>query len=205
MEPNEKDPAGSAADEQAPAGESARVGFEADEAPRPKKSRRKLFTVLGIIAAVIIVAGIGGFIWHESPSFCNAICHDPMDPYVEGYYSGDASLLVTAHAAEGDECLDCHKPTIGEQVSELFVWISGDYKTPLPMTKIGTRDFCMECHDDAEMKAATENYNGTSRNPHDSHYGDTIECYSCHRVHRTSTMYCNECHPDISGPSGWEK
>ena len=21
-------------------------------------------------------------VWHEQPSFCNAICHDPMDPYL---------------------------------------------------------------------------------------------------------------------------
>ena len=76
---------------------------------KPKrKSKRIPLIVLTVIAVVIIGAGVGVWVWHEDPSFCNAICHDPMDPYVEGYYSGDAKLMVTAHAEAGEDCLSCH-------------------------------------------------------------------------------------------------
>jgi nitrate/TMAO reductase-like tetraheme cytochrome c subunit len=171
----------------------------------PKKKGKRALIVVGIVAAVLVLAGIGGVVWHESPSFCNALCHNPMDPYVEGFYSGDSMLLVTAHAEAGDECLDCHKASVGEQLTELGAYISGDFKTPLPMTKNGTRELCLSCHDAQDIKASTANYGGSSRNPHDSHYKDSLECYTCHRVHRESVMYCAECHPDISGPAGWEK
>jgi hypothetical protein len=183
-----------------------RVADETSSSPIApvRKSHKKLWIILGIVALVIAGVGIGGWVWHEQPSFCNAICHQPMDPYVESYYSQDSTLLVTAHAEAGDECLDCHEPAIDEQVGEVMKWISGDFKDPLPMTKTGTRAFCLVCHDSEEIKASTVNYGGSSRNPHDSHYGDALECYSCHRVHQQSTLYCNECHPDITGPSGWK-
>lgn len=51
-------------------------------APAPKKPRRKGWIIAGVVAAVIIVAGAGFWVWHEQPSFCNAICHSPMDYYV---------------------------------------------------------------------------------------------------------------------------
>lgn len=172
--------------------------------PKKKRSHKKHWIVLGTVAVIIIGLGIGGLVWHEQPGFCSAICHEPMDSYVSGYYSGDNSLLVTAHAEAGEECLDCHKTDLGQQISELGVYISGDYTTPLPMTKTGTREFCGECHDSEEIKTKTENYGGSKRNPHDSHYGDSIECYSCHRAHRESTMYCSECHKDITSPNGWK-
>jgi hypothetical protein len=171
--------------------------------PRRKRSRKKLWITLGIIAVALVGLFAGGWTWHEQPSFCNAICHQPMDSYVEGYYSGDATLLVAAHEEAGERCLTCHEPTIGEQLAEVGTWVTGAYQDPLPMTKTGTREFCLECHDSEEIKVATVNYGGSARNPHDSHYGDALECYTCHRVHRASVMYCNECHKDISGPAGW--
>ena len=47
--------------------------------------RRKWPIAVGCVAAVIVLAAAGFFVWHEQPSFCNAICHVPMDNYVEGY------------------------------------------------------------------------------------------------------------------------
>jgi len=176
---------------------------EEKETPKKKRSKKKLLIVLGVIGVVLVALGIGGVAWHSTPGFCSTVCHSPMAPYVEGFYSGDTKLLVTAHAEEGEECLDCHKATLGEQLSEAMSWISGNFTDPLPMTKTGTRAFCLECHDSEEIKLATVNYNGTARNPHDSHYGDSLECFSCHRVHRESVMYCNSCHPDIRGPEDW--
>ena len=170
---------------------------------KPKKSKKKLLIVLGVIAVVLVSVVIGGWTWHNSPTFCNAFCHSPMDSYVEGYFSDDVTWLAATHRVAGEECLDCHKATIGEMVNEAIAWVSGNYTDPLPMTKIGTREFCLACHDYQDAIAATVNYNGSSRNPHDSHYGDSIECYSCHRGHRESVMFCNSCHPDISGPPTW--
>jgi hypothetical protein len=199
METNEKDPI----DEQATVNDDATTDPEPDKAPRPKKRKRKLLVVLGVIVVVLVAAGTGLWIWHSSPTFCNAICHSPMDSYVEGYYSSDDTLLAAAHREADEQCLDCHVSTIGQQISEAGSWISGSYTDPLPMTKTGTREFCLPCHDESAIQQATENYNGTARNPHDSHYRDALECYTCHRVHRESTMYCNSCHPDIKGPSDW--
>jgi nitrate/TMAO reductase-like tetraheme cytochrome c subunit len=178
---------------------------EAEQKAKPKKRGKQVFIVLGVILVVLCGAGLGLWVWHNDPSFCNAFCHEPMDPYVEGYYSSDPTLLAALHAIEGEDCLSCHVPTIGQQVTEGLAWITGNYQVPLAMTKIGTREFCLACHDNEETIQATVNYNGTARNPHNSHYGDAIECYSCHRAHRESVMYCNSCHPDIKGPDTWAK
>lgn len=51
--------------------------------------RAKASIVIGVVAAVIIAAGAGFAVWHDQPSFCNAICHTPMDPLL--------SLLVVLH------------------------------------------------------------------------------------------------------------
>jgi hypothetical protein len=177
---------------------------EAKGLPNRKRARRKLLTVLAMIGVVLLVVFAGGWVWHEQPGFCSAICHQPMDSYVEGFYSGDPALLVTGHEEAGERCLTCHAPTIGEQIAEVGTWISGAYSDPLPMTKTGTREFCLECHDSEEIKSATVAYGGSARNPHDSHYGDQLECFTCHRVHRPSVMYCSECHQDIVAPETWE-
>lgn len=113
-----------------------------------KKKRKKLPIIIGVIALVLIAAGFGFFSWHEQPSFCNAICHTPMDPYNETYdlEAGSSgvdkwgnqvqdtnAMLCVSHKVPVQEggadakCLTCHVPTIGEQISEGVKWISGDY------------------------------------------------------------------------------
>lgn len=57
---------------------------ENESAPAPKRVRRGAI-VGGVVAVVVVVAAIGAFVWHEQPSFCNAICHTPMDGYLETY------------------------------------------------------------------------------------------------------------------------
>ena len=51
--------------------------------PSGKRRGRRWPIVVGVIAAVVVAAGAGFWVWHEQPSFCNAVCHDPMDVYVE--------------------------------------------------------------------------------------------------------------------------
>ena len=56
-----------------------------EETAAPQKKRKKWPVVVGVVVAVLVVAGAGFFVWHEQPSFCNAICHTPMDAYLPTY------------------------------------------------------------------------------------------------------------------------
>ena len=185
---------------------------------KPKKSKKKKLLIALVVVLVLIGAGTAGFlVWHEQPTFCNAICHTPMDPYVESYENNvsireaqadsGVTLGVTAHKASSDQlnCLDCHVPTIEEQVTEAIHWITGDYEVPLPLIKYDGETFCLraECHEGItnrdELGEATAD---TERNPHDNHLGK-IDCSQCHRVHEQSIMLCTQCHGDAEVPEGW--
>ena len=121
---------------------------EAAEAPASKKPKKKLGIIAGVAAAVIVVAGAGFWVWHEQPSFCGAICHTPMDPYLDTYeqdynaagvdkwgneVENTKGMLVVSHKmvkdADGEnlDCLSCHVPTLSEQVSEGLAWVTGSY------------------------------------------------------------------------------
>ncbi len=183
-----------------------------EKKPHDKRRRKRWPIVLGVAAIVLVAAGAGFFTWHQSPSFCNAICHSPMDPYVESYNSDDASLLVAAHRDNGNTCLDCHESKLDQQISEAQAWLTGNFDDPMKVRRFGTTEFCFRCHDDgnpdngmdwAQIQEATVGYQGTARNPHDSHQG-MLECYSCHFMHDDSTMYCQKCHSDITMPDEWK-
>ena len=111
--------------------------------PAPKRAHRGAI-IGGVIAAVVVVAGIGAFVWHEQPSFCNAICHTPMDGYLEAYEAqpgqaatdkwgnevADASGMLSAvHRTNSSNatCLSCHQPVMSEQITEGLEWVSGNY------------------------------------------------------------------------------
>jgi hypothetical protein len=193
----------------------AGAGGAGAKRPSRKKAPKRALIITGIVVAVIAVIGVGGVIWHNSPGFCGTICHTPMKSYVEGFTSGDPNLLVTAHVKEGKECLDCHEATIGEQIKEAQVWIAGDFETPLEPSGIGTREFCLDCHDIQEIMAATDDYAGLYErgvstgfqglakglNPHRSHM-ENLQCGDCHQMHQESVMQCNECHY-LPLPEGW--
>lgn len=176
--------------------------------------------VVGVLGFVVLVAGLGFFVWHEQPSFCNAICHQPMDKYVETYYDETGTNLAATHASAGKTCLDCHEPTPSQQISEGLAWVTGNFY----MTEdgyvyneeinIGTEEFCFECHDDGDAStgkdwddivAATADYQGREGyNVHDSHLSANYQCGDCHSAHKTSFMSCNDgCH-DLDVPQGWE-
>lgn len=180
--------------------------------PAAKMTRKNKLIVVGVVAAVLVAAGAGFWVWHEQPSFCNAICHSPMDKYVETYYEGDPGKLVTAHAEAGGACLDCHEAEITTQVSEVMAWVSDSY----PMGEDGllatgkefaTEEFCTngDCHNMTDVVNATWGFAGNDEkyNPHSSHQDNNLECGDCHKVHETSTLYCAKCH-DMNLPEGWE-
>jgi hypothetical protein len=185
------------------------------DAPPVKKSIKKRYLVLICLALVVVVAGVGGLVWHNSPSFCGTLCHRPMASYVEGYESGDAALLITTHKDNQYTCLDCHEATIADQFEEASKYVTGDYTVPLAPSGIGTRGFCLDCHEMEAIISATDDYSGVSAagvagaynglnngvNPHQSHMGE-LQCDSCHSMHGESVLTCNECH-FLPLPEGW--
>jgi len=150
---------------------------------------RKRIVVIAVLLGVVVVGGVGaaGF-WqyHEEPQFC-ATCHI-MDPYLESWQTSD--LGAKAHADEGVACLDCHEPTIQQQMDELVVYISGDFDVPLNQRRLPMAE-CLECHD--SYAALAELTGDLELNPHESHWGE-LECGVCHRMHRESEDYCDQCH-----------
>jgi hypothetical protein len=168
---------------------SAKEG-EPNEPKTPRSGKRR--TLLIIAAAVVVIVavlGVGGWKWHEQPSFCNAFCHTPMDTYVENYYQGDG--LARIHAEAHVACLDCHEPKLSEQTSELVKWVSGDVATPLVQRKFGN-EMCTKCHggfDELAKKTAD-----LKRNPHENPHSDDSECSLCHKSHAEQVDYCGQCH-----------
>lgn len=118
--------------------------------PAAQKKKKKWPIVVGVVVAVLVVAGVGFFIWHEQPSFCNAICHTPMDPYLPTYEAepdqaaidkwgnevtnANAMMAPLHRAQNGDTCMSCHVPTLSEQIGEGLSWVSGNYEVMLTQT-----------------------------------------------------------------------
>lgn len=170
-----------------------------------KRSAKRNGAIIGIVtAAVIVAAGAAFLVWHEQPSFCNALCHVPMDTYVEGYCSEDPSLLSARHKAADIACLDCHVPNIAEQIGEGVTWVVGDYALPLEQRSFDD-EFCLnsDCHqltrEDLEAKTSSYKYN-----PHSAYHETEIACGSCHKAHAPSVNRCTECHGSAEVPRYWE-
>lgn len=113
----------------------------AETAPAPKKKKNKL-AIVGIVVGVVVVLGVGLWVWHEQPSFCNAICHTPMDAYGATYLDGNVdkygneltseqslAMMAFAHKEKaGTTCMGCHTPILSQQVGEAMHWITGNYE-----------------------------------------------------------------------------
>ncbi|NTW29584.1 MAG: cytochrome c3 family protein [Coriobacteriia bacterium] len=130
-----------------------------------------------------------------------------MGSYVAGFYSDDNDLLITKHSAANVKCLDCHEATLGQQLREALAYVRGDYA--FGDVTIGTREFCLSCHDWDEIVEATSDWTGKVTvynttgiyNPHNNHRGDA-DCLSCHSMHSQSILKCAECH-EVAVPDGW--
>ena len=166
-----------------------------DPGATKRRKGRKWPIAVAVAAVVAVVAG--------------AVCHDPMDNYVNGYFN-DAALLANAHAREGATCLECHEAKIDDQVREGLAWVSGDYETDetgdiVARGVTADKKMCAAagCHDWEDVVATTRDWGGEAGvNPHRSHQGEAIDCSNCHGVHESSRMYCNACH-DYEVPDGW--
>ena len=179
--------------------------------PAPKKKGNKL-KIVGIVVGVIVVLAVAFFVWHDTPGFCNAICHDPMDPYVESFSSGDESMMVVVHANNNVRCLGCHEAKLTEQVSEVMAWVSDDFVTDangkiVPAKNFASEEFCLRsgCHDASTLVESTRGFLGNDEqyNPHSSHQDYALDCGDCHKAHEQSVLVCNECHA-LNAPEGWE-
>ncbi|MBN1316430.1 MAG: NapC/NirT family cytochrome c [Anaerolineales bacterium] len=178
--------------------------------------RRKLLLIGGIAAVIILIASMAGWHYHEQPSFC-ATCHN-MESYVESWKS--STFSVHSHAMEGVNCLECHEPSIQQQVDELVKFVKNDYENPMEERQF-SQDFCLRCHEHEsveEVIARTEDYevNGEAVNPHDPHADvdiealaeEPLECSECHKMHRESPQLksCYTCHHmyTFQSCSSWE-
>lgn len=181
--------------------ESNGAAAPAECEPASKKIKKK-WVVLGTVAAVVVAAAIGMFVWHEQPSFCGTVCHLPMSSYVESLE--DETKDVSMHYRLGNECLDCHEASVGDQIREGVAFVTGNYTIPLEDSYIGTAEFCTQqgCHEGGyeELATRTEGH----YNPHASHYED-LECYTCHSLHGTNEYWCTSCHVGLPVPEGWEE
>lgn len=199
-----------------------------EEAAPKKKGKKKWPIVVGVVVVVLIAAGAGFWVWHEQPSFCNAICHTPMDPYLPTYEAepgqpstdkwgnevADASsmLAATHRAQEGTTCMGCHVPTLSEQINEGINWVTGNYVYPLEERGVDdlteargleVDQFCLNesCHNLTRDDLA-EMTADMDYNPHVAQHGE-IDCSECHKAHRASVDYCTQCHTESKLPAGW--
>jgi hypothetical protein len=181
---------------------------------KPMKTFRRigLFWSIGVLAAIALTTA--GLAWHRQPGFCG-LCHTPMTNYVQGYKSGDDTLMITPHVKgkKTVRCLDCHKQTVKEEITEAVHWLTSDYEYPLKKREFGTRAFCLTsgCHDEEDILKATKDKkmakainaigDAVEYNQHDSRHGKQA-CFQCHSVHGKSVLLCNQCHK-LKEPKGW--
>ena len=202
-----------------------------DQVRSAKKKSKKLM-VLGIVLGIIVVAGIGMFVWHNDPSFCGTLCHTPMGEYGETFaaeanapatdkwgnaVSNSNAMLAVSHREEADAaCLTCHVPSLGQQVGEAIATITGDYYYPL--SEVSLKDLMANSGHDSNSKGdefclneschnitradLTAKTANLVRNPHAWEHSEQA-CSDCHKSHRASVMACTACHADAVVPDGW--
>ena len=211
------------------------VGVAESTADQPSKKKKvKRWPIITGVAVLLVAAiGVGGFVWHEQPSFCNAICHTPMDPYLTQWesqagqpgvdkngneVSNSSSMLAISHKAPVEEggagaaCLTCHKPSISEQIHEGMNWVTGNYEFPLYERTV--EEMVYDENADPDSFCLNESCHNMTRKDlialtadfeRNPHVPQHGEqsCGSCHKAHRASTNSCSQCHKDSPTPDGW--
>ena len=207
------------------------VVVEPEKKKAPRKPIKKTKAIVASVIAVVVLACAGGGFWvfHETPEFCDFLCHNPQDPYNPTYYAQpgeaatdkwgnevkDASGMMSAvHRVDADaNCLSCHEPTLTEQVTEAMEWATGNFYNPLSERSLENlvrwhdgmepTSFCLRpgCHD-LTKETLTEKTADMVRNPHSWHHSE-YTCSDCHKSHRASVMVCSQCHDDAEIPTGW--
>lgn len=162
---------------------------------QPKKNKK--WIVLGIVVAVIAIVCIGGFAWHNTPSFCGTVCHTTMSEHVANYEGTDASQgagLAHLHATAKVTCLDCHKAGLDTQLAELNSQLSGNVgNLDLSARYYMDNATCLSCHGGSYESLATKTAGLGDYNPHANPHGE-MNCNECHKAHSTQVDTCGDCH-----------
>lgn len=117
---------------------------------RKKMSRKKFWSIIGIVVVVLVIAGAGMWKWHEEPSFCSTFCHIEAD-YVANYsqeqgvqgtdkygnpVSNTNAMMSVLHRSNDTtakpeiKCVDCHVPNMEELAHDGVNFVSGNYYLP---------------------------------------------------------------------------
>ena len=162
--------------------------------------KRTVWITGGLVVVLFVaLAGVGFQVYHKQPSFCS-VCHI-MDPYVDSLIGEEATYMGSSHYEKDVVCIDCHEPTLEQQVNELVVFVKKEYKTPLKQRRFDN-DWCLRCHEHSSYEEIAERTADLERNPHAGHWGE-LDCRICHKMHRPSELYCATCHDYASLPEGW--
>ena len=151
------------------------------------------------------------------------------DKYGNAVSNTNAMMAVlhrkTAATAKSEiVCVDCHVPNIVELAHDGVNYVSGNY--PLPRDERSAtglmswdgkpgESFCANenCHvyllgDNGQLSYArlAASTSGRAFNPHEQHHTNlSLDCTSCHKGHRASTLVCTGCHEheNVAVPEGW--
>jgi hypothetical protein len=96
---------------------------------------------VGVIVLVTIVGGVAGWKYHEQPQFCANTCQ-LVETYEESWMS--SNYEVRAHANEGIVCLDCHEPTIKQQIEKVIHYVTNNYSDPQRESRM-PMETCLSC------------------------------------------------------------
>jgi len=139
--------------------------------------RRSWIRVAAVVVVGLVALTTAGLKWHEQPTFCSSVCHSVMAKYVNPYYHG--SNLDRIHEEAGVTCLQCHRQSLFEDLSEVKDYVTNDFTEPLPTAKV-PNSVCLKCHISWEVLA--NQTRDLARNPHASPHGEP-NCTVCHDVH----------------------
>ena len=156
--------------------------------------------VVGVVAAVLIVACCGGWAWHNTPSFCGTVCHESMGNHLANYEgtdeTGGAGLAAWHGQHEGTTFLECHTADLDVQVAELQSQLAGDTDNlGLADRYYIDNDKCLSCHGGSYEELAKQTADLGEYNPHNSPHGQ-INCNECHKGHAAQVDTCGQCHPN---------
>lgn len=128
---------------------TAKAIYDQVGGPKPKKKRNKPL-IVGVIAVIVIAAGIGMFVWHEQPSFCSTLCHIEsvyVDNYMQeqgvagrdkyGHQVTNTNAMMAVLHRETNAtakpelvCVDCHEPNFFELAHDGVSFATGNYPWP---------------------------------------------------------------------------
>ena len=114
---------------------------EAASVPSAKRNKRKLAGIIGVVAAVVVVAG-AGFMARPAQLLQRYLphAHGRLSDHVRSHAGRVGHGQVgqrggrciehagPVHAQEGITCVQCHVPQMSEQVTEGIGWLTGSYE-----------------------------------------------------------------------------